>query len=322
MRNTKYTEDEIMVITENAGYIYDNFYRDKSGQIHVGFICKKHQYKGVQYVLLNRLINKKECCGVCNGRNRNTEDFKYMLKDILPDVEVIGKYAGASKRISVKCKIDGHKWEPFAYNLLAGCGCSECFNKRRGNINHIKVDEKLIKLKYIHSNIEFLEVPFLARDNVSCRCKICGCEWRASYDNLTKENHTGCPYCNQNTSFGEKNIGRYLTEWDLLYIPQYKFEDLKDISYLPFDFYLPDNNVLIEFDGEQHYYPVHFGGLSYEDAYNNFIITVKHDNMKNLYCFQHKINLIRIPYWERDNLDYCLFDGLVKFGVLVEDNIT
>ena len=70
-------------------------------------------------------------------------------------------------------------------------------------------------MQSIHADVEFLEVPHLARDNVSCRCKICGCEWQVSYDNLTKENYTGCPVCNNNKSFGEDTIDYLLTQWDI-----------------------------------------------------------------------------------------------------------
>ena len=60
---------------------------------------------------------------------------------------------------------------------------------------------------------------------------------------------------------------------------------------LPFDFYLPDYNTCIEYQGEQHYRAIdYFGG---EDE---FLIRKKHDEIKSEYCKQHKINLIIIPY--------------------------
>lgn len=77
------------------------------------------------------------------------------------------------------------------------------------------------------------------------------------------------------------------------FIHQHKFEDCKDKKCLPFDFYLPDFNLCIEFDGEQHYKPK-FG-------MDNFIQTQKHDKIKNEYCESHNIELLRVPYWEGSN---------------------
>ena len=75
--------------------------------------------------------------------------------------------------------------------------------------------------------------------------------------------------------------------------------------------------MCIEYDGEQHYTPVNFGGISDERAIDNFKKTQAHDAIKNTYCQQHKINLIRIPYWDKNNihniLDNAIKNLIVKF---------
>ena len=74
---------------------------------------------------------------------------------------------------------------------------------------------------------------------------------------------------------------------------------------LPFDFYLPQYNLIIEYDGEQHFKPISvFGG---EDA---FWTTVTHDAIKNQYCEDNDIDLLRIPYWEFDNIEKLIKDKL------------
>lgn len=66
-----------------------------------------------------------------------------------------------------------------------------------------------------------------------------------------------------------------------------------DIRPLPFDFYLPEYNICIEYDGEQHNRSVkHFGG---DKA---FYTRIKHDNIKNEYCKNNGISLLRIPYFK------------------------
>ena len=79
-----------------------------------------------------------------------------------------------------------------------------------------------------------------------------------------------------------------------------------DKRLLPFDFYLPNKRICIEADGRQHFEPVVFGNMTYSDALENFEIVKMHDEIKNKFCEEHNITLIRIPYWERKNLNTIL----------------
>jgi hypothetical protein len=60
--------------------------------------------------------------------------------------------------------------------------------------------------------------------------------------------------------------------------------------------------------------------MTEEEAKINLLKVQKHDNIKTIYCKNNNIPLIRIPYWERDNMEYFLWDELVKFGVIEEIN--
>ena len=91
---------------------------------------------------------------------------------------------------------------------------------------------------------------------------------------------------------------------------QYKFKDCKCSRCLPFDFYLPDYNILVEYDGEQHYYPVSFGGINDDKSLDRFIITKIHDTIKTIYAKNNNIKLIRIPYYEFDNIEKILIREL------------
>lgn len=85
---------------------------------------------------------------------------------------------------------------------------------------------------------------------------------------------------------------------------------------MPFDRYLPDFNILIEYDGEQHYFPIRFGDISNEQAKEKFDKVCLHDNIKNKYCKDNNIPLIRIPYWERNDMEYYLFEKLVEYNAI------
>ena len=71
-----------------------------------------------------------------------------------------------------------------------------------------------------------------------------------------------------------------------------------------FDFYLTKENRLIEFDGEQHF--LANGGWNDE---NNLVLVQKRDKIKNEYALSHNIPLVRIPYWERDNITLDMIMG-------------
>ena len=77
------------------------------------------------------------------------------------------------------------------------------------------------------------------------------------------------------------------------YIFQKTFDDCADKSLLPFDFYLPEYHICIEYDGGQHFVPIGlFGG---EDKFKKQQF---HDNIKTQYCKDNNIRLLRIPYFK------------------------
>ena len=114
----------------------------------------------------------------------------------------------------------------------------------------------------------------------------------------TPNNHTsqkqGCPICKE--SRGEKKISEILKKLNINYVREYKFEACRNINPLSFDFYLITHNICIEFDGKQHFEPNEFfGGV---EGYNKLIIN---DEIKNEYCKNNNIRLIRIRYDENIN---------------------
>lgn len=113
----------------------------------------------------------------------------------------------------------------------------------------------------------------------------------------------GCKHSERNSK-GELKISEILENNKINFIREKTFEDCQDRASLPFDFYI-NNQYLIEFDGIQHFLSVdHFGG---EDK---FKIQQEHDEIKNEYCKEHNIPLIRIPYTHLDYL--CLEDLLLE----------
>ena len=119
------------------------------------------------------------------------------------------------------------------------------------------------------------------------------------------KNNRECPICSE--SKGEKAIRLYLENNEIKFKQEYKFENCKYKNQLPFDFYIPEYNLCIEFDGEQHYKAFeYFGGEK------SFRLTKIRDKIKNKYCSDNKINLLRIPYYKIDNVEKILDEELSR----------
>ena len=89
------------------------------------------------------------------------------------------------------------------------------------------------------------------------------------------------------------------------YIEQYKFKDCVYIDKLVFDFYIPSLNICIEYDGEGHYKPFRFS-KDKKAMQKKLEETQIRDKIKDKYCKENNIKLIRIPYFEFDNIDEIL----------------
>lgn len=129
-----------------------------------------------------------------------------------------------------------------------------------------------------------------------------GHEWKSTVNH--RNSGTGCPRCNN--SKGEMKIDEILSTFDIPHGSQYTFKDLRGYKdkILKFDvsvFWDKEKTQLrglIEYDGGQHFRQVeYFGGKKAFEALK------KNDIKKNLYCAEHGIQLIRIPYWEFDNIE-------------------
>ena len=98
-------------------------------------------------------------------------------------------------------------------------------------------------------------------------------------------------------SYGEEKISNILKENNIYFEREKSFADLKH-GLFRFDFYLPNDNIIIEFDGEQHWnFVKHF----YKTR-QDFMRAQENDRRKNSYFLAKNIPLYRIPYWEVYNL--------------------
>lgn len=188
-------------------------------------------------------------------------------------------------------------------NLIRGHLCYKCgreatkLSLRRSNNEVLKIIEGKNNNRLLNPE-DYIDT---FTNNLKVVCGSCGHTFIQSLSSY-KANLTGkCHNCNE-ISYGEYLISNFLDRYDIEYVRGYKFEDCKDKRCLPFDFYLPKYNKLIEFDGLQHYKPV-WGEES-------FMIGKLHDAMKDWYCRWNNIELLRIPYWKSSDIEEILVDYL------------
>lgn len=130
---------------------------------------------------------------------------------------------------------------------------------------------------------------------VTVECSIHG-KWSVLANIHSRKGGSGCPMCFQ--SRGEESIRECLDELWLDYVQEASFEGL---GRKKFDFYVPELNLLIEYDGEQHFRPIEFFGG--EPALAN---TVARDEEKSRWAWENKFVLMRIPYWMLDRIPYLI----------------
>lgn len=146
-----------------------------------------------------------------------------------------------------------------------------------------------------------------------CVCE-CTRHVKVSGSWLRSGNTKSCGLCNHK-SFGEENIDKILSSLGIKYISQKSFDDCinpRTGRKLFFDFYLPDYNCCIEYDGEQHFESKSEYSSPGWRTEKNLVETQYRDSIKNNYCKEHNIKLIRIPYWDFDKLDDDYLLSLIK----------
>lgn len=156
------------------------------------------------------------------------------------------------------------------------------------------------------NNIKTRAIDFTsAKENVLFECG-CGEKFGRIWFVVKNSKENVCPKCTQKIygSSYSKAVESWLKENKIDYEVEKTFDSCKNKALLPFDFYIKEKDLLIEVDGEQHFKPINFGGISKERAIVNFEDTIKRDKIKTEWCKKHSKKLLRISYKEIKNLSY------------------
>ena len=237
-------------------------------------------------------------CPKCKGNEKFS--YEYVKEYIEKEGYILlsNEYVNANSKIKVKCP-QGHIYEVTFGRFKFGSRCQKC-HLTNNNLNTLHSYE-YVKEQIDKEGYELLSTKYVnAHSKILLKCPK-GHIFKTKYN--TFQQGFRCPICNE--SKGENKIKEILNNFNIGYIMQYKFDDCKFKYVLPFDFYLPQYNCCIEFDGEQHYKIIkHFGG------FDKFVDTKIRDTIKNEYCKNNDIKLIRISYWNFNNIEKILKNEL------------
>lgn len=242
--------------------------------------------------------SRKQICPYCTGLvktigqygNEQIVNFKKLIKKrqaYSKQLQIVGKfqieaneYFNSNSKVAGKCIACGTTFKKSMKSWLAGFQCPTC----KANSYIRKLQEKLPFFDFS----EFIYRGFEKKSKITC--KECGkvfykscnellyCDWKRCYHNLGRK------------SFGEAILCEFLDSLGIDYETQKTFDDLRSVNgrLLRYDFYLPDYNLLIEYNGDQHYRPVKFSSLCSEnELMKSFTEAKQRDKIKERYAFKN-----------------------------------
>lgn len=241
----------------------------------------------------------------------------------------------SSKKVWWMCN-RGHEWKDSVSHRSIYLVCPYCNHQRPSKEYNLLVVNPELCEEWDYSKNKKKPEEYLPNSNkkVWWKCKECGYGWEAKILNRNASNSM-CPQCNQ--SKGERKIDDYLVQKgfisisqenfdqltnyeklnNLYYIPQKEFDGLLGVGKgnLSYDFYLPNYNLLIEYQGEFHDCNNNKGTRYMKER---FPIQQEHDKRKKDYAQNSNIKLLEIWYWDFDNVEEILNQEIKEIEYVIK----
>src|SRR6266705_1796739 len=261
-KNLAYIINEAIKIHGDK-YGYDKLHANAKFTDEAIINCKIHG--DFPQVLHNHIHQKHGCpdCGKIKQANSLLKYTEYDVDLILKNKNIkrLTKYRATNEKMKLECLICNHVWSA-KFNEINGnrnCGCPKC---NRGVLDNDKIGKFLIE-----NNIPIIIIGDYknSRTKTDWQCLICDHIWPAKSRDImrTKRQGSGCPKCAKGKN--EKIVGNFLLDNNIHFEKiRIKLPISKDYA-LP-DFYIPSMNLIIEYNGVQHYKITKFGGQTVEDA--------------------------------------------------------
>lgn len=266
----------------NNRYLYNNVvYVDSHTKVSI--TCKEHG--DWLQTPSNHLVGYG--CPICNIERMHSSTKSFIEKASIIHVDKYTytktTYAHAHVKVIVTCNTHGDFYIT-PDNHLHGKGCPRCSSTKKLSLDDfVKKSSACHRNKYDYSQSVYVN----SHTPIKILCPIHGAFLQLPTNHMRDH---GCPKCN--ASKKEREIREWLLSHNILFTEQKTFSDCKYKNILPFDFYLPEQNLLIEYDGKQHQTPFSkFGGIK------KFEETKIRDHIKSEYCTKDNTpNLLRIKH--------------------------
>ena len=247
--------------------------------------------------------NKKQCndCGLKNRINLRSKDNECFVKEVFElvqyEYEILSEYKRSQSHVKFKHNKCGNIFLMFPNSFLRGQRCPKCNKPPTKTTDSFK--QEIYSL--VGNEYTMLGEYKNNRTKTLIKHNKCNYNWEVRPDDFLRGNR--CPKC-RNTK-GERIISAWLDKYNIDYKEQYRIKECRNKRPLPFDFAIFENNklkLLIEYDGLLHFK---------QTTLNNDLNTQKlHDEIKNNFCKENNIKLLRIPYWKFKNIDNMLESAL------------
>ena len=271
--------------------------------IIITYKCLTHQYSFEKQIQYNSFISKQTCG--CNNIEINYEKILQHGKEINCDIIKI-----ENNQIVFKCnKHNDCREQKCSYQIFMKrktCGCKE-FIKENASIKNIRYTKEIIQKQAEKIGVQVIEIfqdrkydgtserklKYICLRHNDKRIKTCAVK------DFMKKEQCGC--MGQRGSKGERIIQSFLLKNNIQVETQKQFENCKYVLSLKFDFYLPDYNMCIEYNGKQHYNwsDTYFSNkITEEQRKEKFKEQQTRDEIKRQYCMDNGIKLLEIPCWD------------------------
>lgn len=254
------------------------------------FKCDKH---GIYKQRLDSHMQGKTGCKRCEfvKRQRAHQEWdiskikEYCISHKLDIPQNNQQYKNDDTKYIFICSKHGEYYQSWDKHKLGQLGCTKC------QLNNTLLNTNKLNSHCTQQGIDKATDTFKDGNRFygTFLCKIHNIKYNQRIDMHLGKYKQGCPVCKE--SHGERFIRNYLDKNNIKYEPQKKFHGLKDKKPLSYDFYLPDNNILIEYQGSQHYEKSdYFGGKE------QFKKQQLHDKMKKDYAKNNGYKLLELHY--------------------------
>lgn len=233
----------------------------------------------------NSFISGRGCakCGHERARLKNMKNLEDVEKELPDGISLAGPYNGMVFKSKVHCKTCGNTYDILIHDLVRRQQCPFCSGYNKETTETFKSYLN----KNTHGEYQLSGDYYKANEYVTIIHNKCGNKYEVTPHNF--KHGKRCPRCS--VSIGEKTIEKVLKDKNVCFEPQKRFPGCKDKHLLSYDFYIPSLNILIEYQGEQHYHEIKaFGGKK------KFDIQIRHDKIKREFANNNGIDLIEIPY--------------------------